>query len=234
MANTTITKILVRRGPEADRNDITPTMGEPVWTTDTHRLFVGDGETSGGREVIDVDDRFFVYQQRGPTDQLPEAIPLTGSTKHNVMTVNPNMSGNIKTSGIIESTNASNGCQNGAIRATGGISCGGDLNCGKDVISFCTSDETFKDEIVNIDDSLNKISAINGVTFKWNDKQSTHEGYDTGLIAQEVESLNMPGVVTTRADGTKAIKYERVVPLLVECIKELKQRVERLESIYES
>ena len=59
MANTTITKILLRRGPEADRLDITPTMGEPVFTTDTHRLYVGDGETSGGRPVLDIDTRYF-------------------------------------------------------------------------------------------------------------------------------------------------------------------------------
>lgn len=234
MANTTITKILLRRGPEADRLDITPTMGEPVFTTDTHRLYVGDGETSGGQPVIDIDERYFKYQQQGPNDNLPEAIPDTGSTKHNLITVNPNMTGDIKTSGLIISTNTSNGCGAGAIRATGGISCGGDLNCGKDVISFCTSDKKFKDNVTKIDCSLDKIDQISGVTFTWNDKQSTHSGDDTGLIAQEVESLDLPGVVTTREDGTKAIKYERVVPLLVECIKELKTRVERLESGDES
>ena len=47
MANTTITKILLRRGPEIDRESIIPTMGEPLFTTDTHRLYIGDGETDG-------------------------------------------------------------------------------------------------------------------------------------------------------------------------------------------
>ena len=234
MANTTITKILCRRGPEADRNDITPTMGEPIWTTDTHRFYVGDGETLGARPVVDVDPRYFEYKEQGPTDATPVAIPGSGSTKHNVISMASELAGDIKTSGRLISTNAADGCDAGAIHADGGISCGGNVNAGKDVISFCTSDIRFKDDVKNIDNPLDKIKGINGVTFEWNEQQDTYTGSDTGLIAQEVESLKLPGVCTTREDGSKAIKYERVVPLLVECIKELTAKVERLESRDES
>jgi len=53
---------------------------------------------------------------------------------------------------------------------------------------------------------------------------------DVGLLAQQVEQV-IPEAVTTRADGYKAVDYKRVIPLLVESIKELTARVEQLESV---
>jgi hypothetical protein len=41
----------LRRGTEADRTSITPVQGEPIYTTDTKKLFIGDGTTAGGVEV---------------------------------------------------------------------------------------------------------------------------------------------------------------------------------------
>jgi hypothetical protein len=38
----------IRRGSNAERLTITPLAGEPIWTTDTHILYVGDGITTGG------------------------------------------------------------------------------------------------------------------------------------------------------------------------------------------
>ena len=40
-----------RRGPDSDRLTITPVVAEPVFTTDTKRLFIGDGSTAGGIEI---------------------------------------------------------------------------------------------------------------------------------------------------------------------------------------
>jgi hypothetical protein len=40
-----------RRGTETDRTSITPAVGEPIWTTDTKLLYVGDGTTAGGVAV---------------------------------------------------------------------------------------------------------------------------------------------------------------------------------------
>jgi len=40
--------IQLRRGLEADRLSITPASGEPIWTTDTKKLYIGDGVTAGG------------------------------------------------------------------------------------------------------------------------------------------------------------------------------------------
>jgi hypothetical protein len=43
-----ITKILFRRGTDDQRKLVTLNLGEPGITTDTNRLFVGDGTTAGG------------------------------------------------------------------------------------------------------------------------------------------------------------------------------------------
>ena len=51
---------------------------------------------------------------------------------------------------------------------------------------------------------------------------------DTGVIAQQVEALDA-GITTTREDGTMAVRYERLVPILIEAIKELEARVKTLE-----
>ena len=75
---------------------------------------------------------------------------------------------------------------------------------------------------------------MTGYTFKWKDDISGFDYFkgkaDTGVIAQDVEALGLPGISTTRDDGTKAIRYERLVPILIEAIKELTDRVKALES----
>ena len=40
-----------RRGTETDRLSIVPASGEPIWTTDTKQLYVGDGQTTGGNVI---------------------------------------------------------------------------------------------------------------------------------------------------------------------------------------
>ena len=85
--------------------------------------------------------------------------------------------------------------------------------------------------LINIGNPLDKISQLNGYEFDWIAKEGIHEneGHDVGVIAQEVEKV-LPEVVQTRESGYKAVKYEKIVPLLIESIKELKQRVEELEN----
>jgi hypothetical protein len=222
-------------------------MGEPIWTTDTHRFYVGDGETLGARPVVDVDPRYLEFKEQGPADGQPGQIPSTGSTKHNLISFASQITGDISSLGRLISYSDEDACgitteadgvytliNGGAIHSAGGISCEGSLHAGKDVVSFCTSDIKFKENVNNIDNPLDKIKRINGVTFDWNDQQQTYTGADTGLIAQEVEELKLPGLCVTREDGSKAVKYERVIPLLVECIKELNEKIERLETRDES
>ena len=56
-----------------------------------------------------------------------------------------------------------------------------------------------------------------------------NEGHDVGVLAQELEKV-LPEVVTTRDNGYKAVKYEKIIPLLVEAIKELQAEVQELKN----
>jgi hypothetical protein len=98
-----------------------------------------------------------------------------------------------------------------------------------DVVAFSTSDKKLKNNISNISDPINKIKQINGVNFEWSDKQSTYSGKDVGVIAQEIKEV-LPEVVAERDNGYLAVKYEKIIPLLIEAIKEQQKEIEALKS----
>ena len=64
--------------------------------------------------------------------------------------------------------------------------------------------------------------------FNWIAASGKEVQGDTGVIAQEIEALGLPGITTTREDGTKAVRYERLVPVLIQAIKELSAKVDAL------
>ena len=107
----------------------------------------------------------------------------------------------------------------------------GRIDASNDVVAFSTSDERLKDNITPIEDALNKVSQVQGIEFDWVEKEGIHgnEGHDVGVIAQEIEKV-LPEVVTTRDNGYKAVKYEKIIPLLVEAIKELQAEVQELKN----
>jgi hypothetical protein len=100
------------------------------------------------------------------------------------------------------------------------------------ITAYYSSDITLKDNVRPIESAIFKVQQIRGVTFDWNEKSSKlqqEKGHDVGLIAQEVEKV-LPEVIQIREDGIKAIAYEKVVPLLVEAIKEQQTLIEDLSN----
>ena len=100
------------------------------------------------------------------------------------------------------------------------------------ITAYYSSDITLKDNVRPIESAIFKVQQIRGVTFDWNEKSSKlqqEKGHDVGLIAQEVEKV-LPEVIQIREDGIKAIAYEKVVPLLVEAIKEQQTLIENLSN----
>ena len=112
---------------------------------------------------------------------------------------------------------------------TGGAKVTGQLDVTGDIIAYSASDHRLKDNITPIENPLEKILTISGNTFNWNQASNWEGKADTGLIAQEIEGLGLPGLHTIREDGTHAVDYEKVIPLLVESVKELTKRLEGLE-----
>ena len=105
----------------------------------------------------------------------------------------------------------------------------GKLYATDDVIAFSASDIRLKENISPIENALNMINSLSGNTFDWKGSQS-NRGMDTGILAQEVEALGLPGITATRDDGTKAVRYERLIPVLIEAVKELTAKVKTLEN----
>jgi len=125
----------------------------------------------------------------------------------------------------------------GSIHTSGSLGVGmaanstiGRIDAKNDVVAFSTSDKRLKDNVTPIENALNKISQVQGIEFDWIPKEGVHgnEGRDVGVIAQEIEKV-LPEVVTTRDNGYKAVKYEKIIPLLVEAIKELQEEIKELK-----
>ena len=100
------------------------------------------------------------------------------------------------------------------------------------------SDERFKDNIAPVTDALNVVSKLRGVTFNWKADESLQfdvpindEGVQYGLIAQEVEAV-IPDLVSKSDDDNevRGLKYDGLIPVLVEAIKELKAEIETLKA----
>ena len=116
---------------------------------------------------------------------------------------------------------------NDSLTVSGTTQINGELRVTGDITAFYTSDERLKDNITRIEDPLAKVLSISGNTYTWNE-ESGKEGNDVGVIAQEVLEV-LPEAVTTRDNGYLAVDYQRIVPLLVEAIKELSDKVSALE-----
>jgi len=114
----------------------------------------------------------------------------------------------------------------------------GEIRATNDVTAFFSSDARLKKNVTPIANALDKVNQIRGVEFDWSDEYIASKGgideyfvrrHDVGVIAQEIQQV-LPEVVSQRTDGTLAVKYDRIVSLLIEAIKELKQEVETLKA----
>ena len=114
----------------------------------------------------------------------------------------------------------------------------GDIRAAGNITAYYSSDKRLKENVSNITEALSKLQQINGVEFDWTDEYiSKHGGedstfmrkHDVGVIAQEVQAI-MPEVVVQRSDGYMAVKYEKIIALLIEAVKELKAEVDSLKN----
>jgi len=105
---------------------------------------------------------------------------------------------------------------------------GSTIRASGDIIAFNSSDKRLKDNVEPIKFPLDKLGKIGGYTFDWNDKQQIYHGHDVGVLAQEIEEV-LPEAVKDRGSGYKGVQYDKIIPLLIEGIKELKEKVKHIE-----
>jgi len=149
------------------------------------------------------------------------------------------------TSGGATTISAGNGIGlntgNGTITMSGSFS--GNFSATGNITAF-SSDERLKNFQGKIENALDKVDKLSGYYYEWNDiakgidAEAFKDGVEVGVNAQEVEEV-MPEVVTQAPivdihnldTDYKTVYYDKLVPLLIESVKELKNRNERLELI---
>jgi hypothetical protein len=89
------------------------------------------------------------------------------------------------------------------------------------------SDIRLKENIEPLQNSLEKVMQLNGVTFTW--KADPNKKHTIGFIAQEFEKVIPELVFTNESDGFKGINYAEVTAVLAEAIKQLKAENDRLK-----
>jgi len=109
-----------------------------------------------------------------------------------------------------------------------GLTINGQLTATGDIIAYYSSDKRLKDNIEVIPDALDKVKQIRGVSWDWNDLTDL-EGHDVGVIAQELEQV-LPELVVDRTNGFKAVRYEKIVALLIEAVKDQQSQIDELKS----
>jgi len=86
------------------------------------------------------------------------------------------------------------------------------------------SDENYKENVITVNNALNKVGQLRGVSFDW--KGNGRSSY--GVIAQELQKV-LPELV--HGDNPKTVNYNGIIGVLIEAIKELKKEVEELKNL---
>jgi hypothetical protein len=181
------------------------------------------GVVSGSSQVIDILSSLNTYTGSNDTlnttqnGRLTSLEAVTGSYELKGSGIHSGSVGNYQFNSI--GVNVSPTGVAGEIIATG------------DITAFYSSDIRLKENIIPIPNALEKVNQISGNTYDWKEgfeEIHSHKGNDVGVIAQEIESI-LPQLVTNRDTGYKAVQYEKLIPLLIEAVKELSAKVDRLE-----
>ncbi len=211
---------------------------------DTMAKFTGDGAVE-----LRYDDAVkFVTTSSGATvTGTLTATTLAGSLPYSSLTGTPTIPSNTNqltngngfvTSSGVTSVATGNGLTGGTITSTGTVSMSGSYSgsfSASGNISAYSSDQRLKNFKGKIENALDKVEQLNGYYYEWNDVAKGidadvfKDGIEVGVNAQEVEAV-LPEVITEAPivkinnldTDYKTVYYDKIVPLLIEAIKELK------------
>jgi len=170
------------------------------------------------------------------------------SVTGNLITITNNADNRILTAtGSSTSINGETGLtyDGSTLAVTGAITATGD-------ITAYSSDQRLKENVINIPNALDKILSLNGVTYDWNEKAlsfgfvPTNRKHDVGLIAQQVESVLPEAIAPAPFDTDQTtgesisgenyltVRYDKLVALLIEGMKEQQKEINELKKLYKS
>ena len=159
-------------------------------------------------------------------------------------TISGSINGNSGTSSLASSVSGTGG---GAILYNSGTNSttntsnlkysGGTLQCAGDIQAYA-SDIRLKTSIEQIDNAVAKVCKLDGFTYSWNQlakdevlpKEGNYDGRNAGVSAQAVQEVLPEAVKSAPGNGDYlTVQYEKLVPLLIESIKELKSEIDDLK-----
>ena len=121
----------------------------------------------------------------------------------------------------------------------------GEILASNDITAF-SSDKRLKENIVPIQHPLSKLRTISGYTYRWNIDKCNQVGFkpqdipEVGVLAQEINEV-LPEAIkqapfdrdkdgnSTSGDNYLTVQYEKIVPLLIECIKAQQSQIDDLK-----
>lgn len=188
----------------------------------------GDGTTES--LTIDTGSTLNLYSEAGTTASIAGKLEVDGTIVAQEFHTEFVTSSVIFESGSTQFGDSIDDTHNfhGIVDITGSLITTGSIEATGDIIAYASSDERLKDNIELIAQPIDKLKQIKGVSFDWNDK-SEHTGHDIGVIAQDIEKI-LPELVATRDNGYKAVRYEKIVALLIEAIKDQQSQIDELKS----
>lgn len=143
------------------------------------------------------------------------------------------LTGSVTTSGSLSMDSS----YSGDFDFTGTLSAG-EVRSDGEITAFYSSDIALKENINPIENALSKVMSLGGYNYDWKDSyvkdRGGIDGYfvrksDVGVLAHEIEKV-VPEAHAVRKDGTGAVRYEKIVPLLIEAIKDLNKEIKELKN----
>lgn len=114
----------------------------------------------------------------------------------------------------------------------------GEIRATNEITAYYASDARLKENLKVLSGALHKVMTLRGVEYDWTAEHIAARGgedgyfvrkHDVGVIAQELQIV-LPEAVATREDGFLAVRYEKIVPLLIEALKEMKAELDSLKA----
>ena len=204
-------------------------------------IIVGQANSTNNAYVIN-----FIYQASTSTSNAiglgffnnDDIVVITAGKSVGIATTSPNTSYTTTIASVAGKTGVL--LAQGSVKIDGGAlgvgvnasATAGRIDASNDIVPFSSSDLRLKENIKNIESPIEKVKKLNGIEFDWIKELEEHHGYsghDTGVIAQEVQDV-LPTAVRTNASGYLAVRYEKLIGLLIEAVKEQQAEIDYLKS----